>query len=36
VVAQRFPVWVRLEDPPLQLTRIGATVSVRVHHEAAH
>jgi multidrug efflux system membrane fusion protein len=32
VVAQRFPVWVRLEDPPPQLTRIGATVSVRVQH----
>jgi membrane fusion protein, multidrug efflux system len=32
VVAQRFPVWVRLEDPPPQLIRIGATVSVRVQH----
>ena len=32
VVAQRFPVWVRLDDPPQQLTRIGATVSVRVQH----
>jgi multidrug efflux system membrane fusion protein len=32
VVAQRFPVWVRLENPPSQLTRIGATVSVRVQH----
>jgi multidrug efflux system membrane fusion protein len=32
VVAQRFPVWVRLDDPPAQLTRIGATVSVRVQH----
>ena len=32
VVAQRFPVWVRLEDPPPQLTRIGATASVRVEH----
>ena len=32
VVAQRFPVWVRLDDPPPQLTRIGATVSVRVQH----
>jgi multidrug efflux system membrane fusion protein len=30
VVAQRFPVWIRLDDPPPQLTRIGATVSVRV------
>jgi multidrug efflux system membrane fusion protein len=32
VVAQRFPVWIRLEDPPPQLIRIGATVSVRVQH----
>jgi multidrug efflux system membrane fusion protein len=32
VVAQRFPVWVRLDDPPPQLTRIGATISVRVQH----
>jgi multidrug efflux system membrane fusion protein len=33
VVAQRFPVWVRLDDPPPHLTRIGATVSVRVQHD---
>jgi membrane fusion protein, multidrug efflux system len=33
VVAQRFPVWVRLDDPPPKLTRIGATASVRVHHD---
>ena len=33
VVAQRFPVWVLLDDPPPQLTRIGATVSVRVQHD---
>ena len=32
VVAQRFPVWIRLDDPPPHLTRIGATASVRVHH----
>jgi multidrug efflux system membrane fusion protein len=32
VVAQRFPVWIRLDAPPPQLTRIGATVSVRVQH----
>ena len=32
VVAQRFPVWVRLDDPPAPLMRIGATVSVRVQH----
>jgi multidrug efflux system membrane fusion protein len=35
VVAQRFPVWVRLDDPPAKLTRIGATASVRVHHDGA-
>ena len=35
VVAQRFPVWVRLDDPPAKLTRIGATASVRVHHAGA-
>ena len=35
VVAQRFPVWVRLDDPPSKLTRIGATASVRVHHDGA-
>ncbi len=35
VVAQRFPVWVRLDDPPLKLTRIGATASVRVHHDGS-
>ena len=34
VVAQRFPVWVRLQDPPLQMMRIGATASVRVQHDA--
>jgi len=32
VVAQRFPVWIRLDDPPPGLARIGATASVRVHH----
>jgi len=32
VVAQRFPVWIRLDDPPPHLARIGATASVRVHH----
>jgi len=36
VVAQRFPVWIRLDEPPEQLTRIGVTVSVRVQHDAAH
>lgn len=32
VVAQRFPVWVRLNDPPERVMRIGATVSVLVQH----
>jgi multidrug efflux system membrane fusion protein len=32
VVAQRFPVWVRLSDPPERVMRIGATVSVLVQH----
>jgi membrane fusion protein, multidrug efflux system len=36
VVAQRFPVWVRLDDPPLTLMRIGATASVEVHHDDGH
>jgi multidrug efflux system membrane fusion protein len=35
VVAQRFPVWIHLDDPPGQVTRIGATVSVRVQHDTA-
>jgi membrane fusion protein, multidrug efflux system len=35
VVAQRFPVWIRLDDPPSKLMRIGATASVRVHHAGA-
>jgi multidrug efflux system membrane fusion protein len=33
VVAQRFPVWVRLDDPPEPLMRIGATASVKVQHD---
>ena len=36
VVAQRFPVWVRLDDPPSNVTRIGATASVRVRHDGAN
>lgn len=36
VVAQRFPVWIRLKDPPSHLTRIGATASVRVRHDRSH
>ncbi len=35
VVAQRFPVRVRLDDPPDTAMRIGATVSVVVQHDAA-
>jgi membrane fusion protein, multidrug efflux system len=34
VVAQRFPVWIRLQDPPEEMLRIGATASVRVRHGA--
>jgi multidrug efflux system membrane fusion protein len=33
VVAQRFPVWVRLDDPPEGLMRMGATASVKVQHD---
>src|SRR5215469_14669377 len=32
VVAQRFPVWVRLSEPSQSFLRIGATASVRVSH----
>jgi multidrug efflux system membrane fusion protein len=35
IVAQRFPVRVRLDDPPDPAMRIGATVSVVVRHDAA-
>jgi multidrug efflux system membrane fusion protein len=35
IVAQRFPVRVRLDDPPDAAMRIGATVSVVVRHGAA-
>jgi multidrug efflux system membrane fusion protein len=35
IVAQRFPVRVRLDNPPEAATRIGATVSVVVRHGAA-
>jgi multidrug efflux system membrane fusion protein len=34
-VAQRFPVRVRLEDPPSQLMRLGASAVVEVKHGAA-
>jgi multidrug efflux system membrane fusion protein len=35
IVAQRFPVRVRLDDPPDMTMRIGATASVLVRHGAA-
>jgi multidrug efflux system membrane fusion protein len=35
VVAQRFPVWVRLSEPSQPFLRIGATASVRVSHAGA-
>ena len=35
VVAQRFPVRVRLDDPPEATMRVGATVSILVRHGAA-
>jgi membrane fusion protein, multidrug efflux system len=36
VVAQRFPVWVRLDNPPEQALHVGMTASVKVHHAGAH
>jgi len=36
VVAQRFPVWVRLDHPPLQAMHVGMTASVKVHHAGEH
>ncbi|MFC3651124.1 HlyD family efflux transporter periplasmic adaptor subunit [Dyella humi] len=35
VVAQRFPVWVHLDQPSQPFLRIGATASVRVSHASA-
>ena len=32
VVAQRFPVWVRLDAPPPEAMHVGMTASVKVHH----
>jgi multidrug efflux system membrane fusion protein len=32
VVAQRFPVWVRLDHPPAEARHVGMTASVKVHH----
>ena len=34
-VAQRFPVRIRLENPPIQVTRLGASALVEVKHGAA-
>jgi multidrug efflux system membrane fusion protein len=34
-VAQRFPVRIKLQDPPPQLTRLGASAVVEVRHGAA-
>jgi multidrug efflux system membrane fusion protein len=36
VVAQRFPVWVRLDHPPTDAMHVGVTASVKVHHAGAH
>lgn len=36
VVAQRFPVWVRLDHPPPDAMHVGMTASVKVHHDGAH
>src|SRR5712675_305624 len=35
VVAQRFPVWVRLDSPPPFAMHVGLTASVKVHHDGA-
>ena len=36
VVAQRFPVWVRLDGPPAYAMHVGMTASVKVRHDDAH
>jgi membrane fusion protein, multidrug efflux system len=36
VVAQRFPVWVRLDHPPPEARHVGMTASVKVHHGGDH
>jgi multidrug efflux system membrane fusion protein len=33
VVAQRFPVWVRLDNPPPFAMHVGLTASVKVQHD---
>jgi multidrug efflux system membrane fusion protein len=35
VVAQRFPVWVRLDHPPAEAMHVGMTASVKVHRAGA-
>jgi multidrug efflux system membrane fusion protein len=35
VVAQRFPVWVRLDNPPPEAMHVGMTASVKVRHGGA-
>jgi multidrug efflux system membrane fusion protein len=35
VVAQRFPVWVRLDHPPPTAMHVGMTASVKVRHGGA-
>jgi multidrug efflux system membrane fusion protein len=32
VVAQRFPVWIRLDNPPADALHVGMTASVKVRH----
>ena len=34
VVAQRFPVWIRLDDPPSLARHVGLTASVKVHDDS--
>jgi multidrug resistance efflux pump len=36
VVAQRFPVWVRLDSPPTDAMHVGMTASVKVRHVDTH
>ncbi len=33
VVAQRFPVWIRLDRPPADVLHVGMTASVKVRHD---
>jgi multidrug efflux system membrane fusion protein len=36
VVAQRFPVWIRLDGPPEKAMHVGLTASVKVTHGSRH